>query len=170
MGALRTPDDEEWGDLPPGPRPRREVVIADRRISRRVAIAIGSGILVVGLLVGDALGSSDSPKADTVTQVRTVDHTTTQVKTERVPVVRTCTVTQVKRIVRTQTQTRTVTVPVAAPPSSGGTPSDAASDGGNPAVDYAGMNCSEIGHSFNVTPGSEPEHDADNDGVACESY
>jgi len=34
---------------------------------------------------------------------------------------------------------------------------------------YAGMNCTEIGHSFTVTPGSDPEHDADNDGVACES-
>ncbi len=35
--------------------------------------------------------------------------------------------------------------------------------------DYSGMNCSEIGHSFHVTPGSDPDHDADNDGVACES-
>jgi hypothetical protein len=34
---------------------------------------------------------------------------------------------------------------------------------------YAGMNCTEIGHSFNVSPGSDPDHDADNDGVACES-
>lgn len=34
---------------------------------------------------------------------------------------------------------------------------------------YAGMNCTEIGHSFTVEPGSDPEHDADNDGVACES-
>jgi hypothetical protein len=34
---------------------------------------------------------------------------------------------------------------------------------------YAGMNCTEIGHSFNVTPGSDPDHDADGDGVACES-
>jgi hypothetical protein len=38
---------------------------------------------------------------------------------------------------------------------------------GNP---YAGLNCSEIGHDFYVTPGSDPEHDADNDGHACESY
>ena len=35
---------------------------------------------------------------------------------------------------------------------------------------YAGLNCSEIGHSFTVAPGSDPEHDADNDGIACESY
>jgi hypothetical protein len=34
---------------------------------------------------------------------------------------------------------------------------------------YAGMNCTEIGHSFDVTPGSDPVHDRDNDGVACES-
>ena len=34
---------------------------------------------------------------------------------------------------------------------------------------YAGMNCDEIGHSFTVTPGSDPEHDRDNDGLACES-
>lgn len=39
-------------------------------------------------------------------------------------------------------------------------------DGGG---SYAGMNCTEIGHSFTVEPGSDPEHDADNDGVACES-
>jgi hypothetical protein len=34
---------------------------------------------------------------------------------------------------------------------------------------YAGMNCTEIGHPFDVTPGSDPMHDRDNDGVACES-
>lgn len=34
---------------------------------------------------------------------------------------------------------------------------------------YAGMNCTEIGHSFMVEPGSDPEHDRDNDGIACES-
>lgn len=33
----------------------------------------------------------------------------------------------------------------------------------------AGMNCDEIGHSFTVKPGGDPEHDRDNDGVACES-
>ncbi len=37
---------------------------------------------------------------------------------------------------------------------------------GNP---YPGMNCTEIGHSYTVVPGSDPDHDADNDGVACES-
>lgn len=31
------------------------------------------------------------------------------------------------------------------------------------------MNCSEIGHSFSVPPGSDPEHDVDGDGLACES-
>jgi hypothetical protein len=34
---------------------------------------------------------------------------------------------------------------------------------------YAGMNCSEIGHAFSVTPGSDPEHDRDGDGGACET-
>lgn len=34
---------------------------------------------------------------------------------------------------------------------------------------YAGRTCDEIGRSFNVTPGSDPAHDRDNDGVACES-
>lgn len=34
---------------------------------------------------------------------------------------------------------------------------------------YAGMNCTEIGRSFMVEPGSDPEHDRDNDGIACES-
>ncbi len=47
------------------------------------------------------------------------------------------------------------------------TPAPPSSGGGNP---YAGMNCSEIGHDFWVTPGSDPEHDADGDGHACESY
>lgn len=43
----------------------------------------------------------------------------------------------------------------------------APSDQGTP--DYSGMNCDEIGHSYSVPPGSDPDHDADNDGVACES-
>jgi hypothetical protein len=32
------------------------------------------------------------------------------------------------------------------------------------------MTCAEIGHSFTVTPGSDPEHDRDGDGIACEAY
>jgi hypothetical protein len=48
-------------------------------------------------------------------------------------------------------------------------PPDSADAGGSPS-DYSGMTCAEIGHSFEVTPGSDPEHDADNDGIACESY
>jgi colicin import membrane protein len=34
---------------------------------------------------------------------------------------------------------------------------------------YAGKTCSEIGHSFEVPPGADPDHDADGDGIACES-
>lgn len=41
-----------------------------------------------------------------------------------------------------------------------------AGDGGG---DYSGMTCPEIGHSFPVEPGSDPVHDRDNDGIACES-
>jgi hypothetical protein len=48
-------------------------------------------------------------------------------------------------------------------------PSGGNDSGGGGAGQYAGMNCTEIGHSFMVTPGSDPDHDADNDGVACES-
>lgn len=33
---------------------------------------------------------------------------------------------------------------------------------------YSGT-CDEIGHSFPVVPGSDPVHDRDGDGVACES-
>jgi tetratricopeptide (TPR) repeat protein len=44
-----------------------------------------------------------------------------------------------------------------------------ADDGGGGGGSYAGMNCDEIGHSFMVEPGSDPEHDRDNDGIACES-
>lgn len=43
------------------------------------------------------------------------------------------------------------------------------SGGGGGGGQYAGMNCDEIGHSFTVEPGSDPEHDRDNDGIACES-
>lgn len=43
---------------------------------------------------------------------------------------------------------------------------DSASSSG---ADYAGMTCPEIGHSFTVEPGSDPAHDRDNDGLACES-
>ena len=45
---------------------------------------------------------------------------------------------------------------------------DTAPEGDDPSQ-YAGMTCTEIGHSFTVTPGSDPDHDANNDGVACES-
>lgn len=34
---------------------------------------------------------------------------------------------------------------------------------------YAGKTCDEIGHPYNVTPGTDREHDADGDGIACES-
>lgn len=45
-------------------------------------------------------------------------------------------------------------------------PSKPATD--NPA-DYSGLSCDDIGHSYSVVPGSDPEHDANNDGYACES-
>jgi hypothetical protein len=45
----------------------------------------------------------------------------------------------------------------------------AAAPAADDSAQYAGMNCTEIGHSFNVTPGSDPVHDRDNDGLACES-
>ncbi|MGB7160168.1 MAG: hypothetical protein WBD40_19025 [Tepidisphaeraceae bacterium] len=48
------------------------------------------------------------------------------------------------------------------PPSTGG-------GGGGGQPDYSGMTCSEIGHDFYVTPGSDPDHDSDNDGHACEA-
>ena len=34
---------------------------------------------------------------------------------------------------------------------------------------YEGRTCAEIGRSYRVTPGTDREHDADGDGVACES-
>lgn len=84
-------------------------------------------------------------------------------RTKRVPVVRVKTVTQVRRVVRTHT-VRVESAPVAADGYDDSYESD--DTGGS----YAGMTCSEIGTSFSVTPGSDPEHDADNDGIACESY
>lgn len=50
--------------------------------------------------------------------------------------------------------------------SGGGTSGGGSTGGGG---GYAGMNCDEIGHSFTVPPGSDPEHDRDGDGIACES-
>lgn len=134
------------------------------RASRRQLASVGVACLLIGALLGVAAGGDEEPKVETVTQVDTV----TRVKTERVPVVKT--VTHVRRVVRTQTQT--VTEQVAAPSEP---PASAVADAGGAAeaaggADYAGMNCSEIGHSYTVEPGSDPQHDADNDGVACESY
>ncbi len=130
----------------------------ERSQRRRMAIAVGVAGLVVGLLVGSAGGEETSAVTDTQTVVET--------RTKRVPVVRVKTVTKVRRVVRTHT----VTVE-AAPVASGGY-DDSYDDSGSydAGGSYAGMTCSEIGHSFSVTPGSDPEHDADNDGVACESY
>ncbi len=124
----------------------------ERRKRRRTLIAVG----VAGLVLGGALGASGS-------ETKTTTETQTVVKThaQRVPVVRTRTVVKIRRIVRTHT----VTVEATPAVDSGGY--DDSYDAGS---SYAGMNCSEIGHSFEVTPGSDPEHDADNDGTACESY
>jgi hypothetical protein len=120
---------------------------------RRTMIAIGVAGLVVGLAVGAAGGG----------ETKTVSETDTVVRTETVPVTHVRTVTRVRRVVRTRTRTITVQAEPAGDPYG-------YDDGGGGGSDYAGLNCSEIGHSFNVTPGSDPEHDADNDGVACESY
>jgi len=124
----------------------------ERRRSRRVGIAVGVAGLLVGLLLGAAAGGETKTATETQTLVET--------HTKRVPVVRTRTVTKVRRVVRTHTVT------VEATPAAGY--DDSYDSGGGSS--YAGMNCSEIGHSFSVTPGSDPEHDADNDGIACESY
>ncbi len=124
----------------------------ERRRRQRIGIAVGVAGLLLGLLLGAAVGG----ETKTTTETQTVVETHTQVK--RVPVIRTRTVTKVRRVVRTHTVT------VEATPAGGG------SGGSSEAGSYAGMNCSEIGHSFTVTPGSDPEHDADNDGIACESY
>ena len=130
----------------------------ERQQRRRLGIAVGVAGLVLGLIVGAAAGGETKTTTDTQTVVEM------RTQTKRVPVIHTRTVTKVRRIVRTQT----VTVEAAPAVDSGGYDDSYGSDssGGS----YAGLNCSEIGHSFSVTPGSDPEHDADNDGVACESY
>src|SRR6185312_13192628 len=99
-------------------------------------------------------------KAKTTTETQTV------VETQTVPVEHVRTVVKVRRVVRTQTLT--VDVPAADGGGAGGS-YDGGSGAGS-ADQYAGMTCAEIGHSFTVTPGSDPEHDRDNDGIACESY
>jgi hypothetical protein len=127
----------------------------ERRRRRNLGIMVGVAGLLLGLLLGVAAGGETKTTTETQTVVET--HT----ETKRVPVIHTRTVTKVRRIVRTHT----VTVEATPAGGSGGY-GGSDSGGGN----YAGMTCSEIGHSFTVTPGSDPEHDADNDGIACESY
>lgn len=34
---------------------------------------------------------------------------------------------------------------------------------------YDGETCPEIGHSYTVTPGTDPAHDNDGDGISCET-
>lgn len=122
-------------------------------------------VLLGGLIVGIAIGGSGG-KTKTTTETQTV------VETQTVPVEHVRTVVKVHRVVRT----RTHTVTVAATPAAGSGGSGSGGSGGGSgssagsASQYAGMNCAEIGHSFTVTPGSDPEHDRDNDGIACESY
>lgn len=145
------------GQLTPQ-RPRGGRVAGGPLGGSRQLVTVGFVCACVGVLVGVAAGAGeDTPEP--VTQVKTV----TRVKTEKVPVVKVKTVTAVRRVVRTQTVTQQVAAP-------GGSAGAEASAGGSAEADYAGLTCSEIGHSFTVAPGSDPEHDADNDGVACESY
>jgi hypothetical protein len=127
----------------------------ERNQRRRMAIAVG----VAGLLVGLLIGSAGASHTKTVTHAREVVRT----ETTTVPVIHTRTVTKVRRVVRVRTRT----VTVQAQPVDQGAPAPAA---GSPPSSYAGKTCAEIGHSFHVTPGSDPEHDADNDGIACEAY
>jgi hypothetical protein len=127
---------------------------------RRTAIWAGVAGLLVGLLLGAAAGGSSTK---TVTDVQH-DATT---ETTTVPVEHVKTVTKVRRVVRYKTKTVTVHAqPVSGSGGGGGGSGSGASDGSQ----YAGMTCAEIGHSFTVTPGSDPEHDRDGDGIACEAY
>lgn len=128
--------------------------------ARRRLWITGTACLVAGVLIGVAAGAGEDVP-DPVTQTDTVTRVTS------VPVVEVRTVTKVRRVVRTRTVTEQVAAPEAAEPAAAEPADGGASD---PAADYSGMNCSEIGHSFTVAPGSDPQHDADNDGVACESY
>ena len=127
-----------------------------RRTRRRTLIAVGVG----GLIVGAAIGASGG-ETKTTTETQTV----VQTRIQRVPVVHTRTVVKTRRIVRTHTVTVEAT-----PAADAGGYGGSYDSGGGSSSSYAGMTCSEIGHSFTVTPGSDPEHDADNDGIACESY
>jgi len=133
---------------------------------------VAIGFLIVGLVIGVAIGLGGGGGTTTVTHVNDVARTV-RGATRTVPVVRVKTVTKPRyvHVVRTQTQVRTVTVRAAAPsvPSKPVSAGGGGGGGGDNGAQYAGETCPEIGHSFNVTPGSDPEHDADNDGIACES-
>jgi hypothetical protein len=151
----------------------------ERGITGTSARAKLVGMAVLGLVAGALLGalaSSGGGDTTTVTQARAVDRVRTETVTKTVPVTRVKTVRATRTVEHVKWRVRTRTVTVAAPaPAADPTPasSGGSSGGGSSSGDggqYAGMNCSQIGHSFNVTPGSDPEHDADNDGVACESY
>ncbi|HXE43945.1 MAG TPA: excalibur calcium-binding domain-containing protein [Conexibacter sp.] len=121
-------------------------------------------VAVGGLIVGTAIGASGE-KTKTTTDTQTV------VETQTVPVEHVRTVVKIRRVVRTQTLTVDVPVADGGGGSSGSYDAGSGSGSGSGSADqYAGMNCAEIGHSFTVTPGSDPEHDRDNDGIACESY
>jgi hypothetical protein len=136
----------------------REAPNVERQQRRRMGVAVGVAGLVLGLLVGAAAGGETKTTTETQTVVQMRTHT------QAVRVVHVKTVTQVRRVVRTHTVTVKAT-PAADAGGYGGS-----YDSGAAGASYAGMTCAEIGHSFSVTPGSDPEHDADNDGIACESY
>jgi Excalibur calcium-binding domain len=126
----------------------------------RIALGAGAAGLLVGIVIGASAGGSSTK---TITDVQ--HDVTTQTTT--VPVEHVRTVTKVRRVVKT------VTVhaqPVDTGSGGGGGGSGSGSSGASDGSQYAGMTCAEIGHSFTVTPGSDPEHDRDGDGIACEAY
>jgi hypothetical protein len=132
------------------------------RAPRRLAIWVAVGF-VAGLLIGATAGGS-STKTVTDAQQAVSTETTT------VPVEHVRTVTKVRRVVRTVTVQAQPTDQGSGGGGGGGGGGSGGGSGTSDGSQYAGMTCAEIGHSFHVTPGSDPEHDRDGDGIACESY
>jgi resuscitation-promoting factor RpfB len=129
-----------------------------------------AGLIVIGFVLGIAVGSGDEPQ--TTAQTRTVVSTDTITRTET----RTETVTHTRTRYRTRIKVKYRTVTEAAPEPLAGSDD---SDGDGCSSEYVGacvpddagdVNCTDLAESDFDSVGSDPYGlDRDGDGIACES-
>lgn len=132
-----------------------------------------SGLIVVGLLAGVALGSGDSAPTKTVTVAHTVTTFDTVTRTATVIHVR----TKVRYKTRVKVRYRTVTEPSTAGYAGAGSSSSSSDSGCSDEysgacvpTDQGDVNCGDLSATDFQSTGSDPYRlDADGDGVACES-